>query len=74
MTLPIRKATTLENELALSARFGYGIVLVLPSLDYLDESGKALGAIGKDLNVWFSAEQAGRMLERVKVAHAKAVD
>lgn len=73
MTLPIRRATTLENELALGARFGYGIVLVLPSRDYLDETGTALGAIGSDLNVWFSAEQAGRMLERVMV-HAKAAD
>jgi hypothetical protein len=61
----VRNATTLMNELALCARFGHGIVLVLPEVEFVGEQGQAVGANGPDLNVWFSTEQALRMYERL---------
>lgn len=72
--MPLRKATTLENELALAARFDYGILLVLPDVTYIGETGVAVGPVGDHLNVLFSGEQAGRMLGRLKEFHAEAVD
>lgn len=61
----MRRATTLMNELALAARFGHGILLVLPTVEFAGETGQAIGAIGPELNVWFTVEQAERMYRRL---------
>lgn len=63
--MPPRRATTLENELALAARFGHRIILTIPSVEFAGETGKAVGQVGPDLNVAFTNEQAGRMYERL---------
>lgn len=63
--MSIHRATTLENELALAARFGHRIILTIPSIEFAGETGKAIGSVGPDLNVVFTHEQAGRMYERL---------
>jgi hypothetical protein len=61
----MRNATSLVNELTLAARFGHPIVLVAPGVLVLGETGAAIGANGSEMNVLFSAEQAGRMAQRL---------
>lgn len=63
--MSLRTATTLENELALAARFGYRLILTLPSVEFAGETGKAIGSVGPQLNVVFTYEQAARMWDRL---------
>ena len=63
--MPVRRATSFENELSLAARLGHSIVIVSASPEVLGETGHPLAANGKELNVLFSHEQAQRMAVRL---------